>query len=360
MQSGRKALLALAWLAAAALAVPASAKPHTLTEAQGDFPNSKAVGHNLCLVIDGVRVAVFATEKDAIIGVLAYPNPPKDPKLAEKLIQALELEDTTVKFFGDKKRPAAFILCKGAVEGHARSHGGAFDKTLGDSLAFVAASGGFSPDKVTDDAFLWKMGGANIQIAFPITDGKIQVLEAMGPAARSMNSHKAEKLADKLGMGQGGKEIDRNTSKMIAQFIGCEDIFYSDRTMDKDFWKNVHENKQEKDDKNKKIHMSVVRTENKRILLGNEELLRNDDPGRDDFDTLWPTEESTWPGALAAVEQPKEAVREKKRPKPKKTQPVAVVEKDEEEPQKAAVEETERELTPSEAMDAYLQYLQEL
>ena len=358
MQSERKVLFAMAWLAAAALAMPAFAKPHTLTEAQGDFPNARAVGHNLCLLIDGAHVAVFATEQDKIIGVLAFPNPPKDSKLVEKLIQALELEDTTVKFFGDKKRPAAFILCKGAVEEHARSHGGAFDKMLGDSLAFIASSGGFSPDKVTDDAFLWKMSAANIQVAFPITDGKIQVLEAVGPAARSMNSHKAEKLAEKLGM--GGKEIDRNTSKMIAQFIGCEDIFYSDRTMDKDFWKNVRENKQNKDDKNKKIHMSVVRTEGKRILLGNEELLRNDDPGRSDFDTIWPTEESTWPGALAALEQPKEVVREKKKPKPKKTQPVAVVEKEEEEPQKAAVEETERELTPSEAMDAYLQYLQEL
>ena len=358
MFAARKALSALVWLALTAL--PLAAAPQSITEAQGTFPAAKPVGQTLCLLIDGVHVAVFGTSNGAVVGVLAYPNPSKNPALLEKMRVALELENTDIKYFGDKKRPAAFMLCKGVASKYAKASAGAFAETLGEALAFVAAGGDFSPDKVTDDAFVWKMSGSNMQVAFPITAYKIQALEAIGAAARSMNAHKAEKLWEKLGMSSDGREVDRNTSKMIAQFIGCDAIFFTNRSMDKDFWKNVRENKQNKDDKNKKIHMSVVRTESKRILLGNEELLRNDDPGRSDFDTIWPTEESTWPGALAVVEQPKEVVREKKKPKPKKTQPVAVVEKEEEEPQKAAVEETERELTPSEAMDAYLQYLQEL
>ena len=357
MQSGRKVLFAMAWLAAAALAMPAFAKPHTLTEAQGDFPNARAVGHNLCLLIDGAHVAVFATEQDKIIGVLAFPNPPKDSKLVEKLIQALELEDTTVKFFGDKKRPAAFMLCKGVAGKYAKASAGAFAETIGEALAFVATGGDFSPDKVTDDAFVWKMSGSNMQVAFPIAEGKIQALEAIGAAARSMNGHKAEKLWEKLGMAPDGKEVDRNTSKMIAQFLGCDAIFFTNRSMDKDFWKNVRENKPDRKGKNKKVNMSVVRTDDKRILLGDEEILRSGDPGRNDFDTLWPTESAAWPGALAVDDTPEEEVEEDK---PKKPAHVAVVQrKSDPEPAPMGAEQKPT-LTPAQAMDEYLQYLQEL
>lgn len=358
MHAARKALLSLAWLAAAALALPLAAKPHSIAEIQKEFPNSKAVGHNVCLVIDGTHVAVFGTGEDAVVGVLAYPNPPKDPKLLEKLGQAMELENTEIKYFGDKKHPAAFLLCRDVAERFARAQGGAFGETLGESLAYVAAGGEFSPDKVTEDAFVWKMSAANMQVAFPMTDGKVQVLEAIGAAARSMNSHKAEKLAEKLGMDNGGKEIDRNTSKMIAKFLGCDAIFYSNRSMDKDFWKDFRENKQNKGGKNKKINMSVVRTESKRILLGDEEVLRKDDPGRNDFDDFWPTEDSTWPGALAVADTTGE-VKETKVEKPRKPKHVAVVER-EEVVQKPAVAEKAVELSPAQAMDAYLKYLQGL
>ena len=353
-----KALPALAWLAAAALALPLAAKPHTLEEIQKDFENSQPVGHNLCFTIDGVHVAVFCTGQDAVVGVLAFPNPPKDPKLLEKLAQAMELENTEIKYFGDKKHPAAFMLCKGVAEKFAEASGGAFGDTLGESLAFVAAGGDFSPDKVTEDAFVWKMRAANMQVAFPMAEGKIEVLEAIGAAARSMNSNKAGKLAEKLGMSPNGKEVDRNTSKMIAQFIGCDAIFYSNRSMDKDFWKDVRENKRDRGGKNKQTNMSVVRTESKRILLGNEDFLKNDDPGRSDFDTFWPSESSAWPGALAVADSPKEAQEPAKPDKPKKPEPVAAVEK-EHEPAPAVVDKP-RELSPAEAMDAYLQYLQGL
>lgn len=358
MPAARKALLSLAWLAAAALALPLSAKPHGIGEIQKDFPNSKTVGHNVCLVIDGTHVAVFGTGEDAVVGVLAYPNPPKDPGLLEKLGQAMELENTEIKYFGDKKHPAAFMLCRDVADRFAHAKGGAFGETLGESLAYVAAGGGFTPDKVTEDAFVWKMSGANMQVAFPMTDGKVQVLEAIGAAARSMNSHKAEKLAEKLGMDSGGKEIDRNTSKMIAKFLGCDAIFYSNRSMDKDFWKDFHDNKQNKGGKDKKINMSVVRTESKRILLGDEEILRKDDPGRSDFDDFWPTEDSTWPGALAVADTPK-AEKGEEVQKPRKPKPVAVVEK-EDAVQEHAVAEKAAELTPAQAMDAYLKYLQGL
>ena len=127
--------------------------------------------------------------------------------------------------------------------------------------------------------------------------------------------------------------------------------------MDKDFWKNVRENKPERGGKNKKVNMSVVRTDDKRILLGDEEILRNGDPGRDDFDTIWPTESATWPGALAVNDAPEEEV---KKDKPKKTERVVVVErKSDPEPEPMGAEQ-KRTLTPAQAMDEYLQYLQEL
>lgn len=356
MSPARKALSALVWLALAAL--PLAAAPQSITEAQGTFPAAKPVGQTLCLLIDGVHVAVFGTSNGVVVGVLAYPNPSKNPALLEKMRVALELENTDIKYFGDKKRPAAFMLCKGVVSKYAKASAGAFAETLGEALAFVAAGGDFSPDKVTDDAFVWKMSGSNMQVAFPITADKIQVLEAIGAAARSMNAHKAEKLWEKLGMSSDGKEVDRNTSKMIAQFIGCDAIFFTNRSMDKDFWKKVRENKREHGGKDKKVNMSVVRTEDKRILLGDEEILRTGNPGRHDFDTFWPTESATWPGALAVNDVPEK----KKEDKPKKHEPV-VLEETEDEPEtetEPVATEQERTLTPEQAMDEYLQYLQEL
>ena len=355
MPAARKALFALAWLAAAAL--PLAAAPQNIEAAQETFPAAKPVGQTLCLLIDGVHVAVFGTANGDVVGVLAYPNPSKNPALLEKMRDALELENTDIKYFGDKKRPAAFMLCKGVAGKFAKASAGAFAETVGEALAFVAAGGDFSPDKVADDAFVWKMSGSNMQVAFPIAEGKIQALEAIGAAARSMNGHKAEKLWEKLGMSPDGKEVDRNTSKMIAQFLGCDAIFFTNRSMDKDFWKNVRENKPDRKGKNKKVNMSVVRTDDKRILLGDEEILRNGDPGRNDFDTIWPTESATWPGALAVNDAPVEEVKEDK---PKKTDHVVVVErKSDPEPEPMGAEQ-KRTLTPAQAMDEYLQYLQEL
>ena len=355
MFAARKALSALVWLALTAL--PLAAAPQSITEAQGTFPAAKPVGQTLCLLIDGVHVAVFGTSNGAVVGVLAYPNPSKNPALLEKMRVALELENTDIKYFGDKKRPAAFMLCKGVASKYAKASAGAFAETLGEALAFVAAGGDFSPDKVTDDAFVWKMSGSNMQVAFPITAYKIQALEAIGAAARSMNAHKAEKLWEKLGMSSDGREVDRNTSKMIAQFIGCDAIFFTNRSMDKDFWKNVRENKPDRKGKNKKVNMSVVRTDDKRILLGDEEILRSGDPGRNDFDTLWPTESAAWPGALAVDETPEEEVEEDK---PKKPTRVAVVQrKSDPEPEPMGAEQKPT-LTPAQAMDEYLQYLQGL
>lgn len=120
----------------------------------------------------------------------------------------------------------------------------------------------------------------------------------------------------------------------------------------------VRENKREHGDKDKKVNMSVVRTEDKRILIGDEEILRTGNPGRHDFDTFWPTESATWPGALAVNDVPEK----KKEDKPKKHETV-VLEETEDEPEtetEPVATEQERTLTPEQAMDEYLQYLQEL
>ena len=353
ISAARKAFHALAWLAAAAPALSGAAQMN-LGKVQETFPNSKAVGHNVCFVIDGARVAVLGTAEDEIVGVLAYPNPPKDSKLMDKLARAMQLENTDIKYFGDKKHPAAFTLCKDVATGFNSVSQGAFGETLGESIAFIAAGGDFTPDRVAEDAFVWKMSAANMQVAFPLADGKIQVLEAIGAAARSMNTHKAEKLWEKLGMPRDGKEIDRNTSKMIAKFIGCDAIFFSNRSMDKDFWKNFRDNKRNAGGKNKKVNMSVIRTDDKRILVGDEEILLKGDPGRSDFDTLWPAASSSWPDGFAEEEKPKVV----KRVKPKEDDTAAAVEK-EDVPEPAEKEDTP-ELTPTQAMDAYLRYLQEL
>ncbi|MDO5450873.1 MAG: hypothetical protein Q4F30_08295 [Akkermansia sp.] len=271
----KRSLCAL--LPAAVLLAPAAwADAWTLGEVAASFKPSHKFGNNVCFLLDGTRVAVIGTTDGKVAALLVYPGGSKNIEVLTKLQDKLEIDNAgAYPLVTGKKRTAAMVVDNLVAQQYAQASGGAFGKSLGESISYLVSRGDFIPaERQQDGSLVMKMvARSGMELVFPFTDGSVQVLEATGSSAKSMSTHKAEELAGLLGFDKGGRPVEKADSKRYSTLLDCKDVFY----------------------RNRNANISVVRTNKRKILLGREERIKRDDLGRKDLSGVWPDEECAWP-----------------------------------------------------------------
>lgn len=292
-----------------------AAEPLTLESAKTTFQHTKAEDNAVCILLDGWQVAFLSPDGQKIGAAIIMEQEgaeEHESDLSDIISRLAELADMGTPEsidFKDEDYECALLVDQDVLGELAEKTDNAFSGSPLATLAHLLADEYFCIHSIRRNGYIhWKtVKKSGVDLLMPMTGKKLAAIEVTG--RQQMNEFAAEVLADKLGLGKN--TVPASSRETLCPQLRCVAVPYM----------------------NARSGILLARTD-RRAVIGKQPAVARMLASRNEGALTFPEEASDWPVEEKEEEIPPEPAEEEK----KETPP----------------------LTPEQARDAYIKYIQGL
>lgn len=295
--------------------VAAPSEPLTLETIQTTFQHTRAAGNSVCILLDGWQIAFLSPDGQKIGAVIVMEHEEAEghdfnlSRVVSRLASLTGMGTPESMDFEDEELEYSLLVDRDVLDELAEEAEHAFSGSPVTALAYLLEDGYFCIHSIRRNGCIhWKtVKKSGVDLLMPMADKKLTAIEVTG--RQQMNEFAAEVLAEKLGLSRNNAPASSRDA--LRQQLRCTAVPYM----------------------NTRSGILLART-NRRAAIGRQQAVSRMLASRNEGALSYPAEPSAWP-----VEEKEENAT----PKP-------VVEEKKETPP----------LTPEQARDAYIKYIQGL